>query len=366
MTTTNKIIIRDIKSKPGKAALVWRITRHRITRKVTTSYVISVDEWNGKLQKAVCSRKTSPARKKELEEINEKLQQDLDVLCKAAEMLETDGDYSSQELVTCFQKLKDGQPFCAYIEQIAKETVDNGQFGTGGSYKYAGVSLKKYLGGNDISIDKITCDLIKDYERWLEANCNSKNTISCYMRSLRAIYNRAIKNKIFIADETKPKPFSKVFTGNAKTPKRAAGVEEISRLMELGGEDNGVEDFKGFKGIKSFNTVEAVESTAPDEPAEPKEKKKKKEPLSMSVSLDMFLFCFFAQGMAFVDAANLKKENIRDGFLRYNRKKTGQQITIKLEDRMKAIIDRFFRYLLDVGAKRLAVFQFLKTGHKFL
>ena len=308
MKTTIKIIFRESMSNPGKGTPVWQIIRHRTTRKVATSFVLSADEWNDDRQQAVGTRKTSPDRMKELEKINEELKKDMMLFRESADMLESRGDYSSLEVADCFRKQKQGQLFCEYIEQVVKAVIEENRFGTAETYRYSGVSFKKYLGGKDISIDKITCELINDYERWLKVEKKSKNTISCYMRSLRAIYNRAIREKVFIVDKNRSNPFSEVFTGNAKTEKRAAGVKEISKLMEL--------------------ELEVEEG-------------KKRGILSTSISLDIFLFCIFTQGMAFMDAAYLKKEDIKDGIIRYKRRKTGQLITIQMESHIANIIKRY-------------------------
>ena len=53
------------------------------------------------------------------------------------------------------------------------------------------------------------------------------------------------------------------------------------------------------------------------------------------------MFSLYTQGMNFSDMVNLKKENIRDGAIRYKRKKTGQMITVALEDCMKEIIRNY-------------------------
>jgi len=308
MKTTVKVIFRAIKDKPEKGMLALRITGHRVARVILTPYVLFVDEWDEKLQKTACPKKSSPpVRKEELDEIDERLKKDLELLTKAAEMLEVRGDYSSQDLVNCFHKQKEGQLFCEYIERIVNRLTKASKFGTAQAYFYAAVSFRKFLGGKDIGINKINSELIRNYENYLKAEHKSKNTISCYMRSLRAAYNQAIMEKVLIVEESKSKPFSGTFTGNAKTSKRAAGEEDISKLAAL------VLD-----------------------PAH-----------SIAFSRDLFLFCFFTQGMSYVDAANLKKENIRNGFIRYNRKKTDQLITIQLENCMKTIIKRYASHKSD-------------------
>ena len=48
----------------------------------------------------------------------------------------------------------------------------------------------------------------------------------------------------------------------------------------------------------------------------------------------MFLFC----GMAFVDFAHLKKSDIRNGVLRYNRQKTGTPMLVEIQPVAKELL----------------------------
>lgn len=62
---------------------------------------------------------------------------------------------------------------------------------------------------------------------------------------------------------------------------------------------------------------------------------------SLEMARDLFLFSFYTRGMAFVDIARLRKSNIRDGVISYERSKTGQHLYIRMEPCIKAIIDRY-------------------------
>jgi len=303
MKTTLKFILRNTKGYHGTGRLALQVTRHRVTRTISMPYVLSSAEWDESRQTINRLKQSSYTRKTEIEKINENLQKDLLMIRKSAEILEARGDYSSQDLAECFRKQRQGQLFCEYIDRKVENLNDAKRFGTAHTYHYAVVSLRKFLGGKDICIDKVTAGLMKNYEQYLQTEEKSKNTISCYMRSLHAAYNQAVNENVFIPEETKSKPFSGVFTGNAKTQKRAIGVEEILQL-----------------------TTQSLNPSTPQ---------------SLSFSRDLFLFSFYTQGMSFSDMANLKTENIKDGFIRYNRKKTGQQITVKLEACMKEIIERY-------------------------
>ena len=62
---------------------------------------------------------------------------------------------------------------------------------------------------------------------------------------------------------------------------------------------------------------------------------------SLDFARDMFLFSFYTRGMSFIDMAYLKKKNLSNGTLSYCRRKTGQQLLIRLEKCMKEIIEKY-------------------------
>ena len=95
-------------------------------------------------------------------------------------------------------------------------------------------------------------------------------------------------------------PFGNVYTGVDKTRKRAVNIDVIIKLMQY----------------KKLNK-------------------------SMEFSRDTFVFCFFAQGMPFIDFAKLKKENLQNGRLSYYRSKTGRLLSVKVDRIMRTIINKY-------------------------
>jgi integrase len=172
--------------------------------------------------------------------------------------------------------------------------------------------MLKFLNGKDIRIEKINAGLMKSFEHYLLTENKSRNTVSCYMRSLRAAYNQALVEKVIDTKKTSINPFVGVFTGYSKTQKRAISVENIMKLQEV--------------KVSYMKLQEGGSSTL--------------KPINRSIlqSLDLFMFSLYTQGMNFSDMVNLKKENIKDGVIRYKRKKTGQMITVALEECIKVII----------------------------
>jgi len=214
MKTTVKFLLRASLRAQGYGILQLHVTRHRRTSTLSTTYVLSFDEWDEKQQKVNPLKNFPYGRKKELIAIEKKVKNDQQLIAKIVERFEMKGDYTSQDVICSFREQQQGKLFCEYINHIVKIKKKNEKFGTAHSYEYAARSFLKFLKGKDIGIKKINGALIKEYERYLLAENKSKNTVSCYMRSLRAAYNQAILEKVFVEKEPKYNPFSNVFTGN--------------------------------------------------------------------------------------------------------------------------------------------------------
>ncbi len=158
-------------------------------------------------------------------------------------------------------------------------------------------SFKQFRGGEDIKLKNIDSEHIQTYESYLKNRGVSLNTISFYMRILRAIYNKAVEQDIV----EQQYPFKRVYTGIDKTVKRAINIKQI-------------------KKIKDFDL-----SHKPN----------------LEVVRDVFIFSFYTRGMAFVDMAYLRKKNLSNGILSYRRRKTNQQLHIKWEKCMQDIVDKY-------------------------
>lgn len=150
---------------------------------------------------------------------------------------------------------------------------------------------------NDVLFDEINSDLMMEYEAYLKMQGVTMNTVSFYMRILRAVYNRAVEKGL----TEQRNPFRHVYTGIDKTVKRAIPLKAIRRIKEL------------------------------DLSLKP----------SLDFAKDMFLFSFYTRGMSFIDMAYLRKKDLQNGILSYRRHKTGQQLFIRWEKCMQEIIDKY-------------------------
>lgn len=56
---------------------------------------------------------------------------------------------------------------------------------------------------------------------------------------------------------------------------------------------------------------------------------------------DIFILSFMLRGMSFIDMAFLKKSDLKNGYIIYRRRKTGQQLTIEWTKEMQQILDKY-------------------------
>ena len=156
--------------------------------------------------------------------------------------------------------------------------------------------------------DSLTSEIMEAYEAWHKQRGNSPNTISFYTRILRAVYHRAVEDGII----ENRNPFRHVYTGVDKTVKRAISLAHVKKM-------------------KALDLTRAP---------------------ALDYARDMFLLSFYLRGMSFIDMAFLRKTDLKNGYVVYRRRKTGQQLTIAWTPEMQAILDKYpgnpTQYLLPI------------------
>ena len=75
---------------------------------------------------------------------------------------------------------------------------------------------------------------------------------------------------------------------------------------------------------------------------------------SLDYARDMFLMSFYLRGMPFVDMAYLKKKDLQNGFVRYSRQKTDQQLIIQWETHMQSTMAKYEKTLLTTETNILS------------
>lgn len=112
------------------------------------------------------------------------------------------------------------------VEMLKKEE----KFKTASNYLTAARSWTKFLQREDWTFSEMDSQEVELYQRWLSDKGICLNTISAYLRSLRAMYNRWAEEYSSNDDVC---PFTKAFTGRTKTAKRSITESEIRKLHDL-------------------------------------------------------------------------------------------------------------------------------------
>lgn len=160
-------------------------------------------------------------------------------------------------------------------------------------------SLIKFNGHLDIYFSDIDVTWLKNYETWLRSNNLKENTIGLRFRTLRAIYNIAVEEKIVKRDYY---PFDdyKVSKLKQKTAKRAIRKSAVLKVLNY----NGKTDYE-------------------------------------CLAIDLFTFSYLTAGINFADMSNLTQSNVIDNRLSYTRKKTKKVITIPLQPKAFELIEKY-------------------------
>ncbi len=307
-----------VKFRPSTVAghegsIYYQIIHERKARQLLSPYRIYPDEWNER--RATVTSGNMDARKPAITAIRENILHDTERLNRIARRLESSGTaYSADDLIEEFNRYANEYSFRNFMKNIIDTLRQNARIRTSETYYAAQRSFSKFLSSRpsasagDIMLDRITPELMEAYEAWQRSRGVAPNTISFYTRILRAVYNRAVE--LGITDDRMP--FRRVYTGVDKTVKRALPIRAIKKIKTL-----------------DLTMIPRLD-----------------------YARDMFLLSFYLRGMSFVDMAYLRKNDLRNGYVTYRRRKTGQQLVIKWTKEMQLILDKYPRngsgYLLPI------------------
>ena len=308
-----KVKFRPSTVNGREGTLYYPVIHNRVVRQINTEYKLFVSEWDCHSETVVLHHiSTGQERNNYLLSIGSRIKWDKERLNKIIRTLSQSGTFITDDVVVRFHNNRQEQSFNAYISRQIVRLKRLGKIRTSETYTAALRSFSGFRNDKEVLFDQINADLIAEYEAYLKGRGNSPNTISFYMRILKAVYNRAVGDGL----TGQRHPFKSVYTGVEKTLKRAVSLNDLKRI----------------KGLDL--------SLKPN----------------LDFARDMFLFCFYTRGMSFIDMAYLRKKDLQNGILSYRRRKTGQQLFIKWERCMQEIVDKYpgntTEYLLPIITQR--------------
>ena len=288
---TIKVKLRP-SSVVGRAGTVYyQVTHRRATQQITTNIRLQPNEWdamNEQISTSFADRSL----------IQNRIDSDISLLKRIVKDLENSGvNYSVSDIIKRYKSPECHVLVLDFMQNQIRLLRNANRLGTALNYEKTMKNFAEFLGGVNLPFSAMTEQLIADYNAFLVQRGMVRNSISFYMRIMRAVYNKAVRQKLVEQSH----PFTEVYTGIDRTRKRAVSESVISQLYKL----------------------------------------KLPEGTPLSLARDIFIFSYCTRGMAFVDIAYLKKENIQNGVICYARRKTGQLLSVRIEPSIQRIIDRY-------------------------
>jgi site-specific recombinase XerD len=300
--TSVKVKFRDSTIKNKEGVLYFQFIHKRKAKLITTRFRLYPSEWDARLSTVIINS-TDNDRNSYLQNVDRGITSEVRQVNELVTILEKRGDYTTKELVEYYINSSFNGYFFSFIEYRIKKLKSDNRTKTASMYETAGQSFSRFRHGEDIKIEQIDGVLMQRYEAYLKDNNVCINSSSCYMRALRAIYNKAVEKGLAVSKN----PFKAVYTGIGKTTKRAINEDVMVRLIRL--------NLLGYANLQ--------------------------------LARDLFMFSFYTRGMSFVDMANLKQSNLKNGYLAYVRSKTKQSLCIKVEECVGEIIERYKHLTID-------------------
>ena len=290
-----------VKFRPSTVAdhegtIYYQIIHERKVRQLLTDYKVFPSEWDESRSMVTTTQKSE--RKSFILSIRERIRCDVERLTKIDRKLNSNGlTYTADDVIDEFNRYAHEYSLFNFMENIIARLKQNSKVRTSETYKSTLNSFKKFRKDEDIMLDCLTSEIMEAYEAWHKGRGVAPNTISFYTRILRAVYNRAVEDDII----ENRNPFRHVYTGVDKTVKRALPLAVIKKIKTL-----------------DLSLTPALD-----------------------YARDMFLMSFYLRGMSFIDMAFLKKSDLKNGYVTYRRRKTGQQLVIEWTKEMQMILDKY-------------------------
>ena len=189
----------------------------------------------------------------------------------------------------------------AFMKQVAKGLQMGGNFGTAHVYRSSLNAIIAYRGKGDFTFNEVTPEWIKGFEIHLRGRGCSWNTVSTYLRTFRAVYNRAVdcRGAVYV-----PHLFRSVYTGTRADRKRALDTEDIQKV---------------FTKLPQSSAVTS----------------------DMRRTQELFVLMFLLRGLPFVDLAYLRKSDLHDNVITYRRRKTGRPLSVTLTREAMVLLKRY-------------------------
>jgi integrase len=277
-----------------------RVTHNRKTKYFSTNLTAKLNQWSDEAQRFIESKKVCPNYNEYNVTLTKMLARANDIVKKFDE---DEYNWTLEDFEVKFLGDSRETPHLVseYIDQISKDFEERKHYGNAQVYKDLKIYLQNlYPSFNKMTFSNINLSFVVKFDHDMDAKGVTGNGRSYYHRTLRSVINKAIKEGAF---KSNAYPYGRMgFT-----------ISKIEQSPEKRHLDE--QQLQIFKTVPGKNQL--------------KEEARR-----------IFLFCYYANGMPFIDAGNLSKDNIIEISEEKVIKKTKKKSIKKIEQTREIIYRR--------------------------
>jgi integrase/recombinase XerD len=300
MNTNIKISLDTRRQKKDSSyPIILRLTHFRKTTSISLGHSVQKEFWDDKNEKIKRAFKgTNSVSKLNNQFLKEKARA-VDIIDALNEKEELD-HLSIVQLKSKIVKITSYESFFVYGKMLVDEMKAADRFGNANTYYAVIKVLEKFTNGNDLKFNEINYDFLNKFERWHYSRGNSVNSLSTYMRTIKAIINVAIRSDVLSKDAY---PFTNYKIRTAPTEKRALDITSLKSIMLL--------DLEESDNLFHYRNY--------------------------------FLASYMLYGISYMDLAFLTTENIIDNRIKFQRKKTAKPYDIGITEHLGKILSFYLK-----------------------
>lgn len=285
----------SVRDKDG--TLYYQIIHMRLVKQLYTDYRLRDEEWDSESGTVVISDDCDRSRARYLSTVKDEVKDGLARLKAIIDRLEASGKaYTVEEVASGFVSPATVTGVVSFTRKLIDDLRKMGKKSMARRYSLTLNSLLKFTKEKEIAWDDFTSTLVTGFEEFLRQRGLCRNSTSFYMRNLRSIINRASEHDY----EVPRNPFKHVYMGVDKTVKRAVTLKTVCKIRDI--------------NLSAYPHLDFARN--------------------------LFMFSFYTRGMSFVDIAFLRKTDLTNGVITYFRRKTSQQIQVRVENQTREIMDK--------------------------
>lgn len=294
---SHKFTLKATPNAQGEYFINLVLIKDRINTSLSIKKKCKHEDWSFETERL----KKSHKEYKQINTLIEKYSDRINNIIHEFELDET--PFTIQDIVVKFKKDSGKQQTLSYTtfhESLIEEIKNAGKLSTSNIEKDTLKSIQRFFNRTEITFKDLSVDAIYKYQSFLNSNNNSQSTIGIRIRTLRAVFNKAIDREIIPATTY---PFNKF---------------KVSKIKE-----SGKKEYLSEEELVLLKNAELL----------------KKNDI---FARDMFLLSFYGRGINFIDLIKLKKTDLYKETITYKRSKTEVIVNFKINDFWK---DKLAQYI---------------------